>query len=747
MTIRRTTTVSAVSGNVTGTLGVARQVSAFAGLDVCRAAGLAVHPHLRSRRPIFDQDLWDFTCVIGLPRHQRPAEQTLDFARIPDARWRRVAKDYVIALLAPEHPAVREVPRAYRSARGISTCHQRLFHLRRWFTWLTGEGVVELAEVEQRHCDAFLAWYHHSRDRHGRITRPTTPDYRHQAVCVVKELATYTGLFAEAGYRPGFEPWPGRAAQQVAGVTTRGENSTPPVRDEVLQPLLAAAFYVIEQLAPHILTLRDTERRREAAWEQRFDSYPGTDGWWPLILRLVRRYIHRGQPLPATSDEQIRARLARGWSPTDPLLRVSTKLLAMEAGIRHPLGLAVPEKHRAELVEATRQVGVEHPIARDAAPIPRADGAGQVLWTMPIPAHSKVAWLVERVRTACLVVVAGVTGMRMSEIAELPVNCLLPPRPVAEGLTRYRIRSKRIKGQSHGGMWDEWVVVEPVHDAITLLHRLLEGPESQTHLFPNGDLSGGYRIRIFRDWVNGPDGQRLGLAPIPGDPINLRMLRRTLALELAHRPGGLLAAKVHLKHVSVATTEGYAARPGGSQARFLAEVADEEQQRNLTLTVQAFRDYQAGVLPAGPGARNLIEFFESVDGQIAADTPAVIKRSDREVATLLAQRAGTLHLGAANYCWFADPAKALCLKLAGTPTADQPLAGMCDSARCPQATHHPCHRPVWEATAATTTVFLGSLARRHTTERARLRTQLARAERVLADITAAGGTPTPTEAT
>jgi hypothetical protein len=29
------------------------------------------------------------------------------------------------------------------------------------------------------------------------------------------------------------------------------------------------------------------------------------------------------------------------------------------------------------------------------------------------------------------------------------------------------------------------------------------------------------------------------------------MLRRTLAIELAYRPGGLLATKVHLKHISV----------------------------------------------------------------------------------------------------------------------------------------------------------------------------------------------------
>ena len=88
------------------------------------------------------------------------------------------------------------------------------------------------------------------------------------------------------------------------------------------------------------------------------------------------------------------------------------------------------------------------------------------------------------------------------------------------------------------------------------------------------------RYTWFRNWVNGPAGQRLGLAPIPDGSVSLRMLRRTLARELAYRPGGLLAAKIALKHVSVATTEGYAARPGGAQGKLLAEIAEDEADRN-----------------------------------------------------------------------------------------------------------------------------------------------------------------------
>lgn len=197
-----------------------------------------------------------------------------------------------------------------------------------------------------------------------------------------------------------------------------------------------------------------------------------------------------------------------------------------------------------------------------------------------------------------------------------------------------------------------------------------------------------------------------------------------------------------LKHISVATTEGYANRPGGAQARLLAEVSEHEQQRNLDLTLQAFRDYQQGIHPAGPGARELLEFFTAVDAQLPATAtagPAVLG-SDREILNLLSRRARTLHLAAANYCWFADPAKALCLRLAGTPDADKPLAGLCDSARCPQATHHPCHRDVWADHAASTTEFLGALGPARRAEKTRLQNEHARSLRVLQQIDSAATT-------
>jgi hypothetical protein len=70
---------------------------------------------------------------------------------------------------------------------------------------------------------------------------------------------------------------------------------------------------------------------------------------------------------------------------------------------------------------------------------------------------------------------------------------------------------------------------------------------------------------------------------------------------------------------------------------------------------------------------------------------------------------------------------------------------MCDSARCPQATHHPCHRPAWAETAGNGKVFLAGLSRGQKTERTRLEAEVARAQRVVAEIDAACTTAPATD--
>ncbi len=184
-------------------------------------------------------------------------------------------------------------------------------------------------------------------------------------------------------------------------------------------------------------------------------------------------------------------------------------------------------------------------------------------------------------------------------LKELRIGCRRST-VTGSGLTRCRLAGKLIKGQGPGGTDDEWVVVEEADHAVALAGQLCDDTTPGAAVF--GRFAFSARYPRLRTWVNGPAGQRLGLAPIPGGPVNPRMMRRTLAQELGYRPGGLLAAKVHLKHVSAATTEGYTSRPSGAQAKLLAEIGEHEASRNLTLVAMDRRVALRGQRCACPGS-------------------------------------------------------------------------------------------------------------------------------------------------
>ncbi|KZM75010.1 site-specific integrase [Nocardia terpenica] len=705
--------------------------SPFTGADVCQQAGLTLPEG--ARRPLFDDDLWDFTDVVGLAVHIPPSVRRFDFSVISNPRWRLVAKELIMAILAPQHPVVVELPRAYRTPLHLRSANGRLNELTRFFRWLDHRRIISLAAVDTHTCEAYLSFRRYILDENGSRVGEQGPGVRRAAAQVVVDLVNYRELCTGDRVRADLRPWGGATASAVAEMPCgRGGNTTPPVPDEILQPTLAAALHLVQVLGPHAAALNEQIREHDRLYGARTEALqPVASAPVEDILAVLADYTTTGTPLPHHEDHAITKRLRAGWSTQDPLLPVATGILARQAGRRSFESRWMPQL-RGPLTEAVAAVGVEKVFARYADHAPTVDGVTQP-WSLPLHRLQAVA-VVGVVRTAAITVLAVSSGMRSSELMELCVGCRRPIEEPVPGLKRYRVAGKIVKGQPLGGVDDEWVVIEPAFRAVELLERLHDDPRDGVPLLSRF----AFRVRYiwFRNWVNSPAGQRLGLAPIPDGPVSLRMIRRTVALELAYRPGGVLAAKLQLKHIATATTEGYAARPGGAQAELLAEVNKHEAERNLQLVLTEFHNYRNGILPAGPGARNLVEFFASIDTDPDAESAAApkIQHNDRDILNLLSKRAKTLHLGVANYCWFTDPSRALCLKLAGTTTANRPLIGMCDSARCPQATHHRIHRPVWAQHAETTKTFLGQLGKTRTTERTRLQTDYDRSQRVIASI-------------
>jgi hypothetical protein len=535
-----------------GTGENSRWLSPFRGLDIAEQAGLACLA--AGHRPMFEDQVWYFGDVAGLPVRVNDCDLRLDFEKISDWRWRLVAKEYLLARLAPRLAEVSTLPQAHRVPLSVTSCHHRFRVLAGWLNWLTAQGVPSLAEVTQDDCDRYLTVRRQRRDDDGHPVGPMGEFTVRLTAAVIIELGYYAGLFTLDRYRPQFVPWNGRSASIVAGVRPPAENITPVLDQGMLAPMLSAALHLTGTLAPHVIAIHQQVR-------EHLDNQP-PGRFTPASPEAIRAVLRHHQtamiPLDRLQDSHVRQRLSQGWDPADPLLTVSFNALARQAG-KDVVRTATITKLRCEIEHCAELAGIVKPWARQAAQVPRADNPGhQVAWTQPLDqqqARDLGGYLI----TACLLVTATLTGMRECELMELRAGCRRPPDDPAAG--RYRLAGTLIKGQPLGGTADEWVVIPEVDQAIIVAEQLaaLDGR-------PPGDLLFGRyvfsdRFRHFRTWVNGPAGRHLGLAPIPDGALNQRMLR-TIAQEIAYRPGGLLAAKIALKHVSVATTEGYAARPG-----------------------------------------------------------------------------------------------------------------------------------------------------------------------------------------
>ncbi|MFF4329907.1 integrase [Streptomyces sp. NPDC001591] len=696
----------------------------FLGMDILRTAGYRTKPGMRG--PCFDQDIWDLTAVADAPASWPRSEKILDFTTITNPRWRNVARAYLMARILPTHPDVAVLPHAYRTPLALPTLRHEVNRLTAWFNHLTAAGINSLSLVRQPHCDAYLSVVSRSRtDPERSVTPGTVAGY----VLTAQALTAYSPLLPDC-YTPGFRPWGDRSAAEVAGYERADVNQTAPVPDDILRPLLCNSIYLIDMVGPHVAA--EATRARQAITSRagirsslRLDQYS-------QVIDEVQRQMRAGVPAPRTTPGYIARRLAAGWEQDDPLLPFAFDSFVRDTA--HSLSKRRDlERLRPHLEAWIRHCGTEPPWCRDATAVPRADDQSAVPFAIPVD-HFEMETMVHVIASAAFYLTAALSGMRASELAELTGGACR--RENRSQSPRFWVDSRRIKGEDFGGVPDSWVVIEEVHRALAAAEAVT-GTKPGELLFSSGSNSGN-RYTALRNWVNGSCGQRLGLAPIPDGPVHPRALRRTLALSIAQRPHGLLAAKWHLKHVSVATTEGYAARPGGHQAAFLAEVQAEEEAEHIRLTAAAYESYRQGELPSGRGARDLIAAFRAVDDELAAhETQPPVLADDRRLERLLKTRAKTLHVGAANYCWFTDPKKALCLTLAGTPDATEPLIGMCDSARCPQATHHPQHRQTWVDQAKNTQeVFLGN-PRLAPLERRRAEDAYDRAMRIVDAIDAA----------
>ena len=154
---------------------------------LCAAAGLRIVPG--GHAVLFDQDVWHFGGVDGLPAHLELSSIRFDFTAVTDRRWRLLAKEYIFARLAPADPAVAVLPAAYRVPLTLSTCTHRLTEAASWLNWLTGQQTESLGQVTQDQCDRYLAERARRKNTSGQVTGTLDDGSLRVPAAVITDLA------------------------------------------------------------------------------------------------------------------------------------------------------------------------------------------------------------------------------------------------------------------------------------------------------------------------------------------------------------------------------------------------------------------------------------------------------------------------------------------------------------------------------------------------------------------------------
>ncbi len=619
----------------------------------CRGTG--------SRGPRFSDDVWDFRDIF--PR--TVASARIDFIKITSPALRLTVREFLYSRLHRVAP-VRRSASAQRPIKPTGL-HREYTDARMWTAALEDLGVTRLADARQDHLDAIIAQWAGS-------LLPSSLTVR---IGVIQAMAAH-GSFLSAD-RLTFMPWQGRAPAQIARHQYPEENITPRIPEPVMARLLEAALFYVQVAGADLLAARDELSELRAARAAASRLAPGEAR--ARIEALIGRRRREGRGIPALPG--MMARFRPGAPTAGGVVQAPNaalvELLCGTGGAHHLRGLL--EAAGAEL--GYEEGGLDTAMSawpRTGRPWrPRLDPASLL---------AELSYL----RTASWITAAYLSGMRDTEVRELGRDCAFTTTG-ADGRTRYKLRGRVFKGRQMSGDEAEWVVLEPVHQAVSVLRQLNDDPG---HLFGysyggRDYLTGGITTRLaaFRDHVSelfAEDGQPF-IPPDGGQPwaFNSRQFRRSLAWHIAHQPFGVIAGARQYHHAKLVMFEGYA---GTSASGFAAEVAAEENIATLDYLEDLYRDWDAGARGSGGAAARIDAEFGRIRGDLG-DLPRIIADPPR-LRAMLAHLTRTLHPGVLNDCFF-NPATAACAKHAGH--ARQPLPMISTCLRCSNARRTTVHLP------------------------------------------------------
>lgn len=498
---------------------------------------------LKAEKSIFGSDRWLVYAASGKPT---VSKREIIFERFP-VPWKDVIKRISWCMLNVNAP-INLITRPH-AARTIitppSVSSNIVAEIWPFINWLIGQGVQDLSEVTV----AILRQYGEEVAQ-TKMTRATKG----------RRLWGPTRFWMYARYLPSSDqlcqpPWDSEGTDDYLGPANwSAENATQPIHPQTMSALLCWSLAVVEDFSDTILST--IEKRDQLRSQIPKHSEPKNAENFSTYLN---NYIAKRGGIPGV--------VIQGH------LKVALQYIAAKTSV--PYSLAKSNIERGSNRNAKILSGS-----------PLVDGpllSFQDQYLRTYIDYYEVDELKEVLSTACIIVIAYLSGMRSEECRGLQRGCCKGISDLS-GTVRFEITAKSYKdaldsngNAIYGGAIrnEPWHIIQPVAKAIEVIEALHDEEylfsEIALNKFAKDDLGlvmPAFRINAhivkFISWCN-RESEKSNLPDmrIPDDPsgaITMRRFRRTLAWFIYRQPAGRISLGIQYGHLQGTTSDGYGSR-------------------------------------------------------------------------------------------------------------------------------------------------------------------------------------------